>query len=148
MINQSQCETCESLAHELAEVKRENEQLRAILSDKSLEAMRIAAYNTSQAGTVAVRAKSDESLRYIKTQLAANDRIFAQYQALMELPLKLQADEGQDRQPHGQDGFGHDRQPSERGKDQRHASRSALERATGAIPGGCVAGAGAVRPRR
>ena len=47
MIDQSQCETCESLAHELAEVKRENEQLRAILSDKSLEAMRIASYNTS-----------------------------------------------------------------------------------------------------
>ena len=88
MIDQSQCEACESLAHELAEAKRENEQLRAMLSDKGLEAMRIAAYNTSQAGTVAVRAKSDESLRYIKTQLAANDRIFAQHQALVELPLK------------------------------------------------------------
>ena len=90
MNDQGQCETCESLAHELAEVKRENEQLTAILSDKSLEAMRLAAYNTSQAGTVAVRAESDKSLRYIKTQLAVNDRIFAQHQALMELPLKLE----------------------------------------------------------
>ena len=88
MIDQGQCEKCESLAHELAEAKRENEQLRAMLSDKGLEAIRPAAYNTSQAGTVAVRAKSDESLRYIKTQVAVNDRIFTQHQALLELPLK------------------------------------------------------------
>ena len=89
MNDQGQCETCESLAHELAEVKRENEQLRAILSDKSLEEMRLAAYNTSQAGKVAAGAKSDVSLRYTKTQLAVYDRLFAQHQALMELPLKF-----------------------------------------------------------
>ena len=29
MNDQGQCDTCESLAHELAEVKQENEQLRA-----------------------------------------------------------------------------------------------------------------------
>ena len=90
MIDPSQCETCESLAHELAEVKRENEQLRAILSDKSLEEMRIAAYNTSQAGKVAAGAKSDVALRYTKTQLAVYDRLFAQHQALVEFPLKLE----------------------------------------------------------
>ena len=90
MSDQGQCKTCESLAHELAEVKREDEQLRAILSDESFEAMQTAAFNTSQAGTVAPQAKSDKGLRYIKTQLAANDRIFAQRQALMELPLKIE----------------------------------------------------------
>ena len=89
MNDQGQCETCESLAHELAEVKRENEQLRAILSDKSLEAMETAAFKTSLAGEVAVEANSAKGVRYIKTQLAANDLIFAQHQALMELPLKL-----------------------------------------------------------
>lgn len=52
--------------------------------------MQTAAFNTSQAGTVAVEAKSDKSLRYIKTQIAANDRIFAQRQALVELPLKIE----------------------------------------------------------
>ena len=90
MSDQDQCETCESLAHELAEVKRENEQLRTIMRDKSLEAMRIAAFNTSHASKVAARAKSDEDLRYAKTQLAVNDRLFAQNQALAELPLKIE----------------------------------------------------------
>ena len=90
MIEQGQCEACESLAHELAEAKRENEQLRAIMSDKSLEAMQTAAFITSQASKVAVKAKSDEALRYTKTQLAVNDRLFAQHQALVELPLKLE----------------------------------------------------------
>lgn len=33
MNDQGQCEGCESLAHELAEAKRENEQLRASLSE-------------------------------------------------------------------------------------------------------------------
>ena len=89
MIEQGQCERCESLAHELAEVKQENEQLRAILSNESFEAMQTAASNTSLAGEVAVQVKSAKGARYIKIQLAANDRIFAQRQALMELPLKL-----------------------------------------------------------
>ena len=90
LIDQGQCEKCESLAHELAEVKRENEQLRTIMRDKSLEAMRIAAFNTSHASKVAARAKSDEDLRYAKTQLVANDRLFAQHQALVESPLKTE----------------------------------------------------------
>ena len=88
LIDQGQCEKCESLAHELAEVKRENEQLRAILSDESLEAMHTAAFNTSQIGAVAPSVKSAKDVRYIKTQLAVNDRIFAQRQALVEFPLK------------------------------------------------------------
>lgn len=90
MNDQGQCETCESLAHELAEEKRENEQLWAILSNESFEEMQTAAFNTSQAGTIAPQAKSDKGLRYIKTQIAANDRIFAQRQALVELPLKIE----------------------------------------------------------
>ena len=90
MNDQGQCKTCGSLAHELAEVKRENEQLRAILSNESFEAMQTAAFITGQAGKVAVQAKSDKSLRYIKTQLVVNDRLFAQHQALVELPLKLE----------------------------------------------------------
>jgi len=89
LIDQGQCEKCESLAHELAEVKRENEQLRAILSDESLEAMQTAAFNTSQIGAVAPSVKSAKDVRYIKTQLAVNDRIFAQRQALVEFPLKI-----------------------------------------------------------
>ena len=90
LIDQGQCEKCESLAHELAKVKRENEQLRAILSDESFEAMQTAAFCTSQAGAVTVEVKSDKSFRYLKTQIAANDRIFAQRQALVELPLKIE----------------------------------------------------------
>ena len=89
MNDQGQCETCESLAHELAEVKQENEQLRAILSNESFEAMQTAASNTSLAGEVAAQANSAKGVRYIKTQILANNLIFAQCQALVEFPLKL-----------------------------------------------------------
>ena len=51
--------------------------------------METAAYKTSLAGEVAAQVKSAKGARFIKIQIAANDRIFAQLQALMELPLKL-----------------------------------------------------------
>ena len=110
--------------------------------------MRIAAYNTSQAGKVAAGAKSDVALRYTKTQFAVYDRLFAQHQALVEFPLKLEQMKAKNANLTARTDLNttDKRLKEEKIKDMQ-AGRL-LKEQQAAIPGGCVAGAGAVRPRR
>ena len=93
------CEKCAALERENEALKKKNGELEAILYDKRFKELSITTEFTSGLlrgmGVLTQKeatkhASPNDLLKLSEAHLAANDRLFAQHQALLELPLKLE----------------------------------------------------------